>query len=96
MQSDRTSGLRDLLTQAEAAHGVYETTDLGGVYDAAWAAWYASFLVDRGIGDVLGREIAVDRLGAFLSSAFDDLRAIDPTPTESWAAYTARRIEDEL
>ena len=38
--------LTDLLREAEAAHGVYETTELGGVRDEEWAPWYAEFIVN--------------------------------------------------
>jgi hypothetical protein len=39
--------LTDLLRAAEAAHGQYEKTVLGGVRDEEWAPWYAEFIVDR-------------------------------------------------
>jgi hypothetical protein len=39
--------LTDLLREAEAAHGKYETEELGGVRDEEWAAWYAEFIVNR-------------------------------------------------
>ena len=35
-----------LLREAEAAHGKYETEELGGVRDEEWAAWYAEFIVN--------------------------------------------------
>lgn len=42
----------ELLTGAAAAHGIYETERLGGVYDDAWPMWYAAHmtraLADRG------------------------------------------------
>jgi hypothetical protein len=38
--------LTRLLQEAEAAHGVYEKEELGGVRDEQWAAWYAGFIVD--------------------------------------------------
>jgi hypothetical protein len=37
--------LTRLLREAEAAHGKYETEELGGVRDEEWAAWYAEFIV---------------------------------------------------
>ncbi len=37
--------LTALLREAEAAHGVYEREELGGVRDEEWAAWYAEFIV---------------------------------------------------
>ena len=38
--------LTGLLQDAEAAHGVYESEELGGVRDEEWAAWYAEFIVN--------------------------------------------------
>ena len=38
--------LAGLLRDAEAAHGVYETEELGGVRDEEWASWYAEFVVN--------------------------------------------------
>jgi hypothetical protein len=37
--------LATLLREAEAAHGVYEKEELGGVRDEEWASWYAEFIV---------------------------------------------------
>jgi hypothetical protein len=37
--------LTALLREAEAAHGVYEKEELGGVRDEEWAPWYAEFIV---------------------------------------------------
>jgi hypothetical protein len=39
--------LTRLLQEAEAAHGVYETKELGGVRDENWPAWYAEFIVAK-------------------------------------------------
>ena len=39
--------LTRLLREAEAAHGQYETEELGGVRDEEWPAWYAEFIVNR-------------------------------------------------
>jgi hypothetical protein len=36
--------LRDLMTRAEAAHGVYETEVLNGVRDEEWPQWYAEHM----------------------------------------------------
>ena len=38
--------LTALLREAEAAHGKYETEELGGARDEEWAAWYAEFIVN--------------------------------------------------
>ena len=43
MTVDRIEAVTALLVQAEGAHGVYETTELHGVYDQDWARWYAAY-----------------------------------------------------
>lgn len=85
-----------LLAEAEAGHGTFEATELNGVYDREWARWYAEYAVEHGIGERLGHEVTVDRLAQFLASSFVELERTDPKPSEPWAAYTARRIAEEL
>jgi hypothetical protein len=46
--------LTRLLREAEAAHGKYETEELGGVRDEEWAAWYAEFIVNALRKDAAG------------------------------------------
>ena len=96
MEADQVPSVAALLGEAEEAHGVYETNELGGVYDGAWPAWYAQWLVDHGLGVVLGREISADRLADLLRGSFEDFKALDPATAGPWGTYTARRIADEL
>lgn len=91
----RTEAITALLTEAEAAHGAYETTVLGGVYDKDWAAWYATYSVEHGIGELVGRPITAERLATFLTGSFEAFNAADPKPTESWATWTAGRMTSE-
>ena len=93
---NRTEALASLLTEAEAAHGVYETTELDGVYDQAWPSWYAAYAVEHGIGDVLGQAVTTDQLAEFLATSFTDFKENEPKPSEAWAGYTARRLTTEL
>jgi hypothetical protein len=51
-----------LLRQAGAAHGEYETRELGGRYDQNWPDWYARYLVEHGFAEFLGRAVSVDML----------------------------------
>jgi hypothetical protein len=95
MMDDRVAGIAALLSETEAAHGAYETAELGGVYDEGWPAWYAAYAVDHGLAEVLGRDVAPDDLAAFLTHAYAEFEEIDPK-TESWQAYIARRIADDL
>jgi hypothetical protein len=96
MTADRTQAIEALLTEAEAAHGVYEAKELGGVYDEEWAAWYAAYAVEHGIGDLVGHPVTADELERFLASAFTEFQGLDPKPTEPWAAWIARRAAAEL
>lgn len=93
---DRTEAVSALLSRTEEAHGTFETTELDGVYDQEWPRWYAVYAVEHGIGALVGRLVTIDRLAEFLGSTFAELKQIEPTPTESWADYTARRITAEL
>ncbi len=51
MEMTQVSAIAALLREAELAHGAYQTDVLGGVFDADWAAWYATYLLDHGLGD---------------------------------------------
>ena len=93
---DRAEAVSALLSEAEQAHGVFETTELNGVYDQAWPRWYAVYAVEHGIGALVGKLATIDRLADLLASTFSDFKGIEPTPSEGWAAYTARRITAEL
>jgi hypothetical protein len=93
---DRVGSLDTLLVQTGRAHGVFEETELKGVYDKEWPRWYAAYAVEHGIGALVGHPVTVDDLAAFLASSNAEFEHIEPRPTESWAAYTARRIAADL
>jgi hypothetical protein len=44
MDTTTNEVILDLLTEAAAAHGTYETEQLDGVYDEEWPAWYAAHM----------------------------------------------------
>jgi hypothetical protein len=93
---DRTEAVSALLSKTEQAHGTFETTELNGVYDQEWPRWYAVYAVEHGIGALVGHLVTIDRLAEFLASTFAEFKQIEPTPSEGWAARTARRITAEL
>lgn len=95
MTTSGTESLEALLDEAETAHGVFETTELNGVYDEEWPRWYAQYLIDHGIGALLGRAVSVDEVAQFLATSWDDRQAAGTTD-EPWAPYTARRLATEL
>lgn len=96
MAADRVDAIEALLLETQEAHGVFETTELNGVYDEAWPEWYAAYAVDHGLGTVLGHDVTAAQLAEFLARTNKDLERADPPPTDSWATYTARRIAAEL
>jgi hypothetical protein len=81
-----------LLREAEAAHGAYETKVLGGVYDDAWAAWYAAYLLDHGLRDHLpgAKPLDVDNLAAMLARLATDYEQGEQT--SPWPDVYARGI----
>jgi hypothetical protein len=96
MAPDRIEAITALLTQAEQAHGVYEGTELNGVYDQDWPRWYAAYAVEHGISALVDHDVTTEQLAAFLASSNAEIEQTDPKPAEPWAAYTARRIATEL
>ena len=85
-----------LLVETMEAHGTFEETELNGVYDQEWARWYAAYAVEHGIGALVGKPITTDQLAQFLASSNAEFERAERTPSEPWAAYTARRVVDEL
>lgn len=93
---DRIEALTSLLSETGQAHGRFEETELNGVYDQQWPMWYAAYAVDHGIGKLVGRAVTADELAAFMASTNAEFERIEPTPSEPWASYTARRIAADL
>ncbi len=96
MTTERADALRALLGQAEAAHGEYERTQLGGVYDQDWARWYARYALDNGFGALVGGAVTPDELGELLTGANRAFERGDHAPDESWSTFAARRLAVEL
>ena len=94
MSIDPTAALERLLIDAEAAHAVYERTELDGVYDEGWPRWYAGYLVDHGIDRVLEHPIPQEELIALLDAEPAASTGAPTDATDTWSARTARRIAD--
>jgi len=82
--------IANLLDKTLAAHGVHEERELNGVYDQDWPAWYAAYLVEHGIGDLLGQAITPRSLAGLLKQYDEDYRA--QQRTESWPDYYAAQL----
>ena len=94
MATDPVDAISALLVETEQAHGRYETTELGGVYDQDWPRWYAAYAVEHGIGGLVGHDVTADQLATFLAAtnlAFQEAKSGD-----SWADWTARRAATDL
>ena len=61
MERTAEKAIAALLTETETAHGVYETNVLGGVFDEEWPTWYAAYLLDHGLRDLLPGAESLDR-----------------------------------
>jgi hypothetical protein len=82
--------LATLLGEAASAHGAYETTELGGVYDQQWPAWYARYLVEHGIGALLDRAVTIEEVAALLAAC--DAAYTRENPATSWPDFYARQL----
>jgi hypothetical protein len=96
MAPERIDDVTALLVRTAEAHGRYEESELGGVYDREWARWYSAYAVEHGIGDLVGHAVSAERLARFLADTFADFQRIEPEPTGGWPGYTSRRIVAEL
>ncbi|HBY97395.1 MAG: hypothetical protein M5U01_01160 [Ardenticatenaceae bacterium] len=79
-----------LLSEAGAAHEVYQTRELHGVYDQDWPKWYAAHLVQHGLGDVLNRPIPAEELSQVLRQCDEAYKR--EQPGVAWPDYYATRI----
>jgi hypothetical protein len=82
--------LAALLSETFAAHATYETSELGGVYDQQWPAWYTRYLVEHGIGALLGRAVTSEEVAALLAECDETYRRDNPATT--WPDFYARQF----
>jgi hypothetical protein len=82
--------IANLLGKAGAAHGVYEERQLNGVYDQSWPTWYATYLVEHGIGDLLSKEVTTEQLARLLKQYDEDYRT--QQRQEGWPDYYAAQL----
>jgi hypothetical protein len=86
--------LTALLEAAAHAHHEYEQAELEGVRDEQWPAWYANYLINNGLGALLGSQADLDEVAA----ALDQLTQQQKTEGNSqpWAAYAAAELLNRL
>jgi hypothetical protein len=91
MQSDLEKDVAALLEEAESAHGVYEAESLGG-YDTKWPEWYAAYLLDHGLRELLPGVASGEREG--LAARLDALNSAfrQEHPDGDWPLFYAIRL----
>jgi hypothetical protein len=94
MSQTLQSIIADLLSQAGSAHHHYEQTELKGVYDQNWAAWYAEYVIDQGLNEVLSQPVTVDQLGQFLRDASQLYK--EANTDLNWAEFTAVEFVEQF
>ena len=75
MPETKQREIANLLDKTLAAHSLHEKRELNGVYDQDWPAWYAAYLVEHGIGDLLGQAITPEQLAGLLKQYDEDYRS---------------------
>lgn len=90
MDEQAVQHVRQLLEAASSAHREFELSELNGVRDVDWPAWYADYLLAHGLQKVLGREIAAEELTNLLTTS-DELYRRDLIQAP-WPAYYAQLI----
>jgi hypothetical protein len=84
--------ITDLLERAKTEHGVYEQSVLKGAYDQEWDLWYAAWLIEHGVNDLLNADMTSPELADLLTSINNEhQRTNEP---KSWAQYTAEQLVD--
>ena len=90
MEARTIERIRELLAEAGNAHHDFEQNELKGVADEDWPAWYARYLLSRGLLSLIGREISEEALANLLQSC--DMAYRSDQPQVAWPDYYAQLI----
>jgi len=90
MNSPKEMQIAQLLADTQNAHHHYQETQLNGEYNLKWADWFADYLIDHGLGNLLGREVAPEMLAQKLNEL--DRRQRAEAPEEDWPIFYARHM----
>ena len=94
MAADQVSQLVSLLTKTGAAHRDYieniEKVDV----DYRWPVWYATYLLDHDLEEILGVEIDRASLAGFIAEMDGVYK--ESTSEESWQEYYAQKLLFEM
>jgi len=91
MHPDLETNIATLLEAAETDHSVYETESMRGV-DEEWPAWYATYLLDLGLRDLLPKSVTgdPDDLAVQLTDLYAAFQRDDPSG--DWHRFCAARF----
>lgn len=96
MPENRTDMLAALFSSAGAAHHIYERDVLNGVYHEDWFGWYAEYVVEHGIGTLLGHDVTVEEMTVFFQQVSAAHKANEAKgsdgSSEAWTTYYARAL----
>jgi hypothetical protein len=94
MQDSIEDRLIQLLTRTKDEHAEYEKSVLNGVYDQQWDLWYADFLVEHGLNDLLNSNLISADLATLLRDINDEYEKAGKKG--SWEGYTAVQLIDTV
>jgi hypothetical protein len=83
-----------LLSKAGSAHHDYEQTVLKGVYDQEWPTWYANYVIQNGLCELLNQAVTVEQISQFFSMRNEDYKR--EHPSQNWADYTAKKMTEDF
>ena len=85
-----TKEIADLLSQAGAAHHIFETNELQGVYDMEWPVWYAKWSIQHGLNTLLETQMDTAQLARLLDEINEQHK--QSSGGLSWAEFTAQEL----
>ena len=95
MTTDRIAALEALLAETEAAHGVYETTELNGVYDPTGRAGMPDTPSTTASARSWGARSPPTSSRGTSTTCGTSSSSADPRPTDPWGTYLARRLVED-
>jgi hypothetical protein len=87
---ERKARVVQLLEAAAAAHHEYEVQELDGMRDEGWPHWYAAYLLENGLSEMLSPALNQGALAEFLADSHEQFDA--EKQEENWQTYTAGKM----
>ncbi|MCG3211223.1 MAG: hypothetical protein FOGNACKC_04862 [Anaerolineae bacterium] len=94
MNPNAVTQIARLLSQAGSAHHQYEQTILKGVYDQEWPAWYANYVIEHGLANLLNQEVTAGQISQFFIESYQIYRK--EGSNLGWVDYTAQQLVEKF